>query len=170
MRDIIIGSVAFLLALVISSVWFIHARDARSEVLQPIQFNHKLMIEKTGFTCMGCHKLVKTNARAGIPNIETCGMCHSQMMGKSNEENKVVAYVRQNKQIPWRTIYYVPDYVYFSHRRHVGIAKLKCSVCHGAIASMTTPPRKQFLAIKMQNCIDCHEKYKASTDCYACHR
>jgi hypothetical protein len=119
---------------------------------------------------MACHQHVLTNARAGIPNIEVCSACHSSPLKGGPGEKLVYDYVTEHKQIPWYSIYYVPSYAYFSHRRHVGIGKLECTECHGDMASLASPPTKQFLQVKMSNCLNCHVKRHVTTDCSHCHR
>ncbi|MBU1487913.1 cytochrome c3 family protein [bacterium] len=44
-------------------------------VRQPVEYNHSLHIENE-MVCVDCHKFVETQARATIPNIETCVECH----------------------------------------------------------------------------------------------
>ncbi|MCL4510195.1 MAG: cytochrome c family protein [Bacteroidetes bacterium] len=146
------------------------AIDKHYEFTQPIDFSHYVHASKYKIPCIACHQHVLFGARAGIPNIEICGACHSTPMKKTPGEEQVFGYVKSHKQIPWYSIYYVPDYVYFSHLRHVVIGKLDCKLCHGDMAAFTSPPITQFLKIRMSNCIDCHQKRHASTDCWQCHR
>jgi hypothetical protein len=48
-------------------------------------------------------------------------------------------------------------------------AKIDCAVCHGGIAQTAFPPAR-VRSLRMEDCIDCHEKRGAPTDCLACHR
>jgi hypothetical protein len=146
------------------------AIDRTEKVVQPIDFSHALHAGKYKVPCMACHQRVMMGARASIPNIEVCSACHSTPLKKTPGELLVYQYVSGHKQIPWYSIYHVPDYVEFSHRRHVAIAKLDCKLCHGDMASLDSPPTKQFLQIKMQNCWNCHENHNVTTDCSHCHR
>ncbi|MGC8595186.1 MAG: cytochrome c3 family protein [Candidatus Kryptoniota bacterium] len=144
--------------------------DNRDRVVQPIDFSHAVHAGKFKIPCMACHQHVLTGARAGIPNIEVCSACHFTPLKGTPEEKLVYDYVTEHKQIPWYSIYYVPDYAYFSHRRHVGIGKIECKECHGNVATLTSPPSKQFLQIKMNNCLNCHTENHITTDCSHCHR
>jgi hypothetical protein len=146
------------------------AVDREEKFTQPIVFSHAIHAGKFRIPCMACHQNVMLGARASIPNIEVCGACHSTPMQKTPQELLVYKYVSEHKQIPWYNIYHVPDYVYFSHRRHVAIGKLNCKLCHGDMAALDSPPKTQFLQIKMQNCWNCHEKHHVTTDCSHCHR
>ena len=42
-----------------------------------------------------------------------------------------------------------------------------CSICHGDVGSMTKV--KQVRSLKMGDCVDCHRKNEAPTDCTTCH-
>jgi len=137
---------------------------------QPILYNHKKHIEDAGLNCFDCHTRVLTHEKASIPNIEICKGCHEQPMTESKEEKKVVGYIGKNQPIPWIQVHRVPDYAYFSHRRHVSIGKVACLTCHGDVAGRTLPFSKPYLPINMAFCIDCHAKNHVNTDCATCHR
>ncbi|MBI2579365.1 MAG: cytochrome c3 family protein [Candidatus Aenigmarchaeota archaeon] len=64
------------------------AAFAYPAVVQPVQCNHNVHVEKNGMACVDCHKNVKTGARASIPNIEVCGECHSASISEAAEEKK----------------------------------------------------------------------------------
>jgi len=137
---------------------------------QPILFNHKKHLEDAGLNCFDCHTRVLSHERASIPNIGICKNCHEQPMTESNEEKKLVDYIRKNQPIPWIQVHRVPDHSYFSHRRHVAIGKIACQKCHGNVPGMTLPFSKSYVRIKMKFCIDCHAQNKVDTDCATCHR
>lgn len=137
---------------------------------QPIRYNHKKHIEDAELECIDCHLNVENQARASIPNIEICGDCHDDVEAENPQERKVAEFVAENVRIPWQQIHSVPDYAYFSHRRHVKLAQIECITCHGDVAQMDQPFVKPFQEIKMDWCMDCHEQRAVSNDCYACHR
>jgi len=137
---------------------------------QPIQYNHSKHINEAGLDCIDCHVRVTTHRKASIPNIEVCADCHDEAMTESKEEAKVVNYIQKKKQIPWIQVHRIPDYAYFSHRRHVAIGKLKCTACHGDVAKRTKPFTRPAVTLNMNFCIKCHRKKHAQTDCAACHR
>lgn len=138
-------------------------------VTQPIQFSHKAHVEK-GLPCDGCHQSVEHAAAAGIPNLDTCMMCHQGAITDSPEEEKVRQYAAKGQQIPWGRVYEVPGHVYFSHRRHVGLGGLQCVQCHGAVADSSMPVTVAALPISMDRCVGCHTQKGANNDCDACHR
>ena len=138
--------------------------------VQPIAYNHNKHVQENDMECLDCHVYAEEHARASIPNIADCVVCHEETMTESEAELTLLTYIKGNRAIPWRQIYVVPDYAYFSHRRHVKLAKLECIVCHGDVGKFSEPIGEPFVEVTMDWCMDCHEKKNASNDCYACHR
>ena len=138
-------------------------------VVQPITYNHKAHID-SGLACDACHQSVEKAAAASVPTRETCMMCHQVAITESPEEEKVRQYADKGEEIPWRRIYQVPEHVYFSHRRHVTAAGVECVQCHGAVASLTTPPSHPLVKQSMDWCLACHRARGATQDCIHCHR
>ena len=141
-----------------------------ARALQPVAYNHQKHVAEASMACLDCHSNAETQARASIPNIGTCGDCHSDTEAENLEERKVAEHVANGVPIQWQQIHSVPDYAYFSHRRHVKLGEIECAVCHGDVGAMTTPFAKPFAPIKMKWCMDCHEQRAESNDCAACHR
>ncbi len=139
--------------------------------LQPIQYNHKAHVETAGLNCIDCHIFAEKLASASLPKLEICQNCHSETpLSQSPEEVKLLKYVQEKREIPWVQIYNVPDHVYFSHRRHVVQAKLECAECHGNMSERTSPVDSPVKPVTMDDCMECHKRLNASTDCLACHR
>lgn len=158
-----------IIILLILIIWTFY--PAQDNVDQPIAYSHKIHIEEVGAECVDCHIYVKKMASATIPTIQICKQCHGdEPMSDSPEEKKLLRYIEENREIPWKRIYKVPDHVYFSHRRHVVLGELECSECHGNVSEFTTPVPYPFLPVTMNNCMDCHKKHKVSNDCLNCHR
>jgi hypothetical protein len=137
---------------------------------QPITYNHKLHIEEVGLTCIDCHVNAETQARAVIPNISLCGECHDDVEAESPEQRKVAEYVLNSRNIPWIQVNLMPDYVYFSHRRHVVLGKIECKTCHGEVEQMEYPFMSSHLTMDMAWCMNCHEQRLVTNDCNTCHR
>ena len=164
------GKTNFMTKRYLTAIIFLHAFIYCQDINQPIQFNHQHHIEEVGYTCTDCHVNVKSNSRASIPNISICEECHADMESDSEEANKVVEYVNSETTIKWVQVHRVPDHAYFSHRRHVAIAEIECSVCHGQVETMTTPFQKPYTDPTMSWCLDCHKDSQVQIDCNSCHR
>ena len=139
-------------------------------VSQPIAFPHKTHIEKAGMGCEDCHPGVKTSFHAGLPGLDLCLNCHESPQGNSKEEAKIRALAKISPRPTFAKLFRFPNHVFYSHRRHVGLAKLECAGCHGAIAGTLKPPTHPLKKISMDFCLDCHRLKGATTDCIACHR
>ena len=137
-------------------------------VKQPIAFNHKIHADNE-LVCLDCHIYYEEHASSGRPSIEICSACHDEPQGEGLEEKKIVEYVKSGKEVEWKRLYRVPEDVLFSHRRHVVLGSMECSVCHGSIGESTKPPAKP-IKIKMKKCMKCHDNSGADNDCIACHR
>jgi len=139
-------------------------------VEQPIPFNHKLHVEEAGMECTDCHLYAVDGVRATIPNIDVCGECHEEPLTESEHEAQVAEHVRDGVPIPWRKVYWVPEHVYFSHRRHTAIAGIACERCHGNMSERVDPLTRPLVRLDMNECIKCHRETDVSNDCVACHK
>lgn len=138
--------------------------------VQPVAFNHRLHTQELELDCETCHEFASTGAHSGLPSVETCATCHSEPQGTSPQESVVVRYVAANQPLVFEKLFRLPTHVFYTHRRHVGIAELTCRTCHGDIALTTRPPRRPLVKITMEMCIKCHSSREQTTDCVACHR
>lgn len=136
---------------------------------QPIDFSHRVHVEDVGLDCTTCHEFFETETYSGLPTADTCAFCHVEAQGESPEEQRLVALLADGEPLQWQRLFRQPAHVFYSHRRHVTVAGLDCETCHGDFASTEAPPsRVERLA--MEDCVACHEREGAGTDCTACHR
>jgi hypothetical protein len=98
--------------------------------------------------CVSCHATAETAERASFPEAQKCQVCHTTFDLPKNA-----------KITPEKPIYVLPDFVFFSHAKHV----VGCAACHG------DDPDKPFLLMKMKACVDCHKANKAVVTCNVCH-
>lgn len=141
---------------------------ARTE--QPIAFNHQKHVADVGVECIDCHKYNRTQTYSGMPTLEECSTCHDEKASGSPELVKLAGLIKAKREPAWGRLHGLPDYVYYSHRRHVTLAKIPCERCHGPIAKTTTPPGRALVQHTMDFCIDCHRQRGVTNDCDACHR
>jgi hypothetical protein len=118
---------------------------------QPIGFSHLLHAGELKMDCQYCHSEARKSIHAGVPPLQTCMGCHSQIRTDSPEiqlvhtawcgqptctvqEDAFGQPVREAgaKPIPWNKVHDVPDYVHFNHSRHV-VAGVNCTECHGQV-------------------------------------
>jgi hypothetical protein len=151
---------------VIGRAWF----RPTERVRQPIAFNHEKHTTELGIECGTCHEYYAEGSHAGLPLLSTCMGCHETGQTDSPEEQKIRDMVAAGQNDVFRKLFRMPDHVFYSHRRHAGIAKLPCETCHGSIARTASPPEKPFVRINMNFCLDCHRREKVRSDCTGCHR
>jgi len=138
---------------------------------QPIDYNHSTHIE-AGIQCLYCHGQASRSAVAGIPSVERCMGCHMVIATEDETVQQLAAYWEQGEPIPWVPVNNQPDFVYFSHRPHLG-GGINCETCHGDVGTMEQT--KPVVRMDMGWCLDCHtdqepEHVTRLTDCIACHK
>lgn len=138
-------------------------------VRQPVEFNHRKHVADLGITCDVCHSAYEKETFSGFPKAEDCASCHAEAQGTGKQEKVLVEKLKRGENLEWKRLFAQPPHVFYSHRRHVVVAKLACSTCHGDIANSTSPPRKVH-KLAMAECIACHQKSKVSVACTTCHR
>lgn len=134
---------------------------------QPIHFSHRVHTSDKGLSCFFCHDGAIETARAGIPPLQTCMLCHRRIIIHHPEIEKLRAAYNQNKPILWIQVQNVPDFVYFNHSMHLH-RQIDCSRCHGNVKGMDRIDAVN--NFNMGFCIRCHLANKASRDCFVCHR
>ena len=133
---------------------------------QPLPFPHKLHTDNQ-IDCAFCHEFTDSGAQAGIPRTELCGNCHLAMPQESDAAQTLIRYVEAEEPIPWKRLYQLPQFTYFSHKWHVR-ADIACEACHGDIGNSLVAERH--MVLEMDWCMDCHEQRQASVDCVVCHK
>lgn len=157
------------LLLVVSALPALARRGGRP-VPQPVAFSHKTHAGDLGLGCEFCHKYFRTGAHSGLPDGQTCSFCHSVVVGENEEAARLTELLGRSEPLQFNKLFRLPDYVFYTHRRHVAIGGLECSECHGGIAETERAPERPLVEIKMAFCVDCHEERDVTTDCTACHR
>lgn len=167
-RPGLIFLVIFFLVLLAISILALNRRPPPIE--QPLAFNHQIHVGEQDLECSFCHRQVEEHPRASLPTVRTCRNCHRKPITETPEEDALLAFTTENRDIPWKAIYRVPDHVYFSHRRHVALGNISCETCHGPVPSLAQPPSRPLVPVTMESCMNCHEKRRVTNDCLSCHR
>ena len=95
--------------------------------------------------------------------------CHDQVVPNSPQIRLVENYWENREPIPWIKVHDLPDFVHFTHKRHVA-AGIECQTCHGPVESMDVVSREA--PVKMGQCLACHKEREVEhgTDCWTCHK
>jgi Cytochrome c7 and related cytochrome c/Class III cytochrome C family len=142
------------------------AQTVREGPVQPIPFNHKLHLAN-GLECKTCHEMPDPGEAATIPATAKCMACHTAIKKDSPEIQKLADFHAKKETIPWRRVYRVPDYVYFSHKEHLKSGKATCETCHGDVRQLEV--MRKVKETSMAACIDCHKTNSAPVACDYCH-
>lgn len=137
--------------------------------VQPIEFSHAVHVGENDMECLYCHAWADRSTSAGVPSVSKCMGCHTYVATDSPEIQKVAAIWESREPIPWVKVHDVPDFVHFTHKRHVA-AGLACQECHGPIETMARVERVSTLG--MQWCVGCHTERQVEhgRDCWTCHK
>jgi hypothetical protein len=93
--------------------------------------------------------------------------CHKTIAVEREEIRKLTRHYEEKQPVQWVRVYALPDFIYFSHKRHVK-AGVECATCHGDVAGMKRVRRVNELI--MGWCVSCHRVRGASRDCATCHK
>jgi len=146
----------------------------QSEFTQPIEFSHKTHIEKGEIPCEFCHIYARRSINSGAPVMASCFGCHSVIAGtdedpqeatrKQNAIKKLLEYKPKRESIPWKKIHDLPDFVHFSHKRHIQ-AGFDCTECHGEINQHDVLSIQTMIAdLSMGWCLKCHTEGRPAVD------
>lgn len=141
--------------------------------VQPIAFSHKLHAGINKIDCQYCHSGAYKSKNASIPSLNVCMNCHNYVTASdkyagqtSPEIQKIYTaldynpdskqYGTNQKPVQWVRIHNLPDFAYFNHSQHVGVAEVKCQKCHGPIQTMDEVYQASPLTMKW--CINCHKE------------
>ncbi|MDP2308231.1 MAG: cytochrome c3 family protein [Pseudomonadota bacterium] len=152
-------------------------------IAQPIAFPHDRHVQVLGMDCQYCHSGARKGVHAGVPSTQLCMGCHNLVPTEGRPElDKLKDFYARNEPIPWVKVHDLPDFVYFSHKRHV-LGGVQCQECHGQVQEMGVAER--VATLEMGWCLDCHAQHdkidenygtKAELrraelkDCYTCHK
>ena len=134
---------------------------------QPIPYSHKHHVGTVKLQCKFCHENKEPGELMGIPAASKCMGCHKSIKTDSPHIQKLAGFAESNRPVPWKRIYQIPAYVFFSHQTHLQGAVNKCADCHGAVETRDAL-FKEF-PTNMGSCMECHQKKKVSNDCTFCH-
>ena len=133
---------------------------------QPLPFSHKNHAGAMKLACKMCHPNPDPGETMTIAAPPKCMECHSAIKTDSLAVQRLAAYAKEGRAVPWARVYVLPGFVNFSHRTHLEKGAV-CQDCHGPVAE-----RDRLFAepeISMGGCISCHRARKTSIDCGFCH-
>jgi len=156
------------LLLIAMSAGYLAFYESQIGAEQPIPFSHRFHVATKNLSCVFCHPGALHTARAGVPPLETCMLCHKRIIIHHPEIEKLTKYYNDREPVPWVRVNALREFAYFDHSMHVR-AGFDCSRCHGDVTNMDRIKPVVNLN-QMGFCIQCHKDEKCSHDCFICHR
>ena len=153
---------------------------AGKDVPQPIEFPHNIHAKINKINCMYCHTYARRSKVAGIPPTSKCMGCHTVIATDKPRIKKLTEYWEKNEPPQWNKVHDVPDFVHFTHEKHlkrflfdndkmpVERVSEVCAFCHGDIKEETVA--KKTRPLNMGFCRRCHEANNGPFDCWKCHK
>ncbi len=139
---------------------------AGEKVEQPIEFPHDIHAGKMGINCMYCHTYARRSRVSGIPPLRKCIGCHQSIESVKDRPRikKLFEYWEKKEAIPFKKVHDLPDFVRFSHERHIQRFYFQlgrpveevCGYCHGNVKGMTVAEKVKPLT--MGWCVSCHQQ------------
>lgn len=150
-----------------------------NHVPQPIEFPHDIHVEVNGINCMYCHTYARRSKVAGIPPTSKCMGCHLVIATDKPRIQQLTEYWEKREPPPWRKVHDVPDFVHFTHEKHLDrfvfendlpVERVQevCAFCHGDVKNMTVAEKVKPLT--MGFCQRCHQANDGPFDCWKCHK
>ncbi len=147
---------------------------------QPIAFSHKIHAGENEIPCMYCHTQARRSISAGVPSVSKCVGCHTDVATERPQIRKLMSYWENKEPIPWIKVHDLPDFVHFTHKRHV-LADIECQTCHGPVETMdriSVTSRALDGSFQLDQpwemglCLNCHKQNQVDngTDCWTCHK
>lgn len=167
LRYQVISSVAVIIVTVLAVYGVFFYGRPRLGLEQPIPFSHRVHVNDKKISCFFCHPEAMSSARAGVPPLDTCLLCHARIAVTYPPIEKLRKQYFENRPVAWERVHILPEFVYFDHSMHIR-RQVDCGYCHGNVALMDRVVLQQKL--EMGFCMECHKATKASHDCYICHR
>jgi hypothetical protein len=144
------------------------------EFTQPIEFSHKIHIEKGEIACEFCHIYARRSINSGAPVMASCFGCHRVIAGSDEDPQqalkfqdaikKLLEFQSKAESIPWKKIHDVPDFVHFSHKRHIQVG-FDCTECHGEINQHDVLSTETMVTdLSMGWCMKCHTEGRPAVD------
>jgi len=138
------------------------------EFSQPIEFSHKTHVEKGEIACEFCHIYARRSINSGAPVMASCFGCHRVIAGSDEDPQKAIKnqdaikklleFQPKGESIPWKKIHDVPDFVHFSHKRHIQVG-FDCTECHGEIDKHDVLSTQTMITdLSMGWCMKCHKE------------
>jgi hypothetical protein len=134
---------------------------------QPLPYSHRQHLDLALVDCVDCHVQPDEGALMTFPATDVCMSCHAAQPATTPALEALAAFAASDTPIPWKRVYQLPSYVYWSHASHLD-AGVTCADCHGPVHDVDVMRQVTNVASK-HGCVTCHEARQSFIDCGDCH-
>lgn len=162
--------ILFFVGLIAAAIGLLYSQssaDLPVQDSQPIAFSHEFHAGKLAVDCRYCHRAAHQSPTAGLPTVSLCIGCHQNVDAKHVGIETLLDHWKRQQPVAWVRLQRLPDFVYFTHARHLS-RDVQCVDCHGHVESTAHTPRAA--TYEMGWCLACHEARRAPQDCLTCHK
>jgi hypothetical protein len=156
LRRVVLG-IGALVAVILGWLAYQERSDARwgigKPAAQPIAFAHDLHAGTLGIACRYCHVGATESRAAGMPSVQTCLTCHSQIWRGTPELEPLHRAARAGETIRWTSVSRLAAHARFHHGAHAA-AGIGCTTCHGDVTAMAETVKTE--SFSMDWCVSCH--------------
>jgi len=128
-------------------------------------FSHETHVHEERLDCFSCHETAMMTDDPGMPEQESCAVCHDEIDEGQPEERRVESLFVDGAFQAARMAA-LDGEVLFSHLQHV-TAEDSCGDCHTNIERNDAVGPEQ--AVPMDDCMECHARQRAPNECADCH-
>jgi len=83
---------------------------------------------------------------------------------KQEDIKKLLEFQQKAESISWKKIHDLPDFVHFSHKRHIQV-DLDCTECHGEVNQYDVLSTQTMITdLSMGWCMKCHKEGRPAVD------
>jgi hypothetical protein len=132
----------------------------------PGAFSHRIHNQEQDLDCKNCHDTAETSAKAGMPKLKQCMLCHEGIDEQKPPERKLSTLYGASS--PWAQAPVLPEEVIFSHQIHVAGKQIACGECHKGIEGSQRVSDQ--VRVFKDDCMDCHQRSGKPDDCAVCHQ
>lgn len=129
-------------------------------------FSHETHVVGEEMECIDCHVDYEDSDATGVLDLEECLLCHEEVDQDLSADRRAGAFFVDGAYQLTNASELDPE-ITFSHLQHV-TDEQGCADCHEAV--IESDGVKSWMAVDMQQCMDCHTETGYSTACAACHQ
>jgi hypothetical protein len=132
-------------------------------------FPHSVHVDGMKLQCTFCHATVRTADMPTMPPPEICAPCHDELDRGVPPERRIAAFYEPGGRYRRAAPKALAADVVYSHRDHVGTAKLDCAECHAQVIAADHIVLDD--VNRKPDCMQCHaDRGFDNNDCSRCHR